>query len=142
MVAKNGSVEEVEAFLRTWPGNHQPARDFFRLFYGELQAMAGVTINFNARPGVSYSLRPHHENSIGREFFAIIDVIDDEPESRWLSVCFYQDTISDPEERGEIIPGGLAGRDGYCFDLNGDNKDLAKYLVARLHEARKAMTGR
>lgn len=131
-------VEEIEMFLENWPGAHQPMRDSFRLFYQELSAMAGVTCSFSARPGVSYSLRPRYSKLAEREFFAIIDVIDDEPENRWLSVCFYKDMIGDPEGRGECIPGGLAGSDGYCFNLQGEDSELTGYLVARLHEARAA----
>lgn len=126
---------DIETFLADWPGTHQPLREVFRLFYQELSAMAGVTLSFTARPGVSYSLRPRRGRPDGREFFAIIDVIDDEPEARWLSVCFYQDMITDPEGRGQSIPGGLAGGDGYCFDIYDDAADLTDYLVARLGEA-------
>ncbi len=135
MVEGSGDVEEIEAFLENWLGEHVPMRDCFRLFYRELSTMAGVTLSFSARPGVSYSLRARHDKLVGREFFAVIDVIDDEPDNRWFSVCFYQDMITDPEERGECIPGGLAGGDGYCFDLHGEDYDLAGYLVARLREA-------
>jgi hypothetical protein len=141
MTTANSVVDDVDTFLGNWPGEYQPMRDYFRNFYLELQAMAGVSLSFNARPGVSYSLRPHHKNVLGREFFAIIDVIDDEPENRWMSVCFYRDMIEDPEERGETIPGGLAGDDGYCFDLSGDDGELVGYLVARLREAREAASG-
>jgi hypothetical protein len=135
MAEGNHVAGEIQAFLDGWPDEQRVMGDWFRLFYQELSAMPGVTLSFSARPGVSYSLRPRTSNGKGREFFAIVDVIDDEPESRWLSVCFYMDMISDPEERGECIPGGLAGSDGYCFDLNGDDGDLARYLVTRLHEA-------
>lgn len=128
-------IADIEKFLADWPGTHQPLREVFRLFYQELSAMAGVTLTFTARPGVSYSLRPRRGRGDGREFFAIIDVIDDEPQARWLSVCFYQDMITDPEERGQTIPGGLAGSDGYCFDIYKDDPDLTDYLLVRLREA-------
>ncbi len=135
MTGDSKIIADIETFLADWPGAHQPLRDVFRLFYQELSAMAGVTLYFTARPGVSYSLRPGRGQRDGREFFAIIDVIDDEPQARWLSVCFYQDMITDPEGWGQSIPGGLAGSDGYCFDIYEDNPDLTDYLVARLREA-------
>lgn len=135
MAEESDVVDKIEAFVRNWPGVDQSMRDCFKLFYQELLPMAGVTFSFSARPGVSYSLRFHYNKLVGREFFAIIDVIDDEPEKRWLSVCFYEDMITDPEERGEFIPGGLAGGDGYCFDLSDDDSQLAGYLVVRLHQA-------
>jgi hypothetical protein len=128
-------IADIETFLAEWPGADQPLRDVFRLYYQELSAMAGVTLSFTARPGVSYSLRPRRSHRDGREFFAVIDVIDDEPQARWLSVCFYQDMITDPEGRGQCIPGGLAGDDGYCFDISEATADLTDYLVARLREA-------
>ncbi len=98
--------------------------------------MEHVELQFVSRPGVSYSIRPKHSNQKDRELFAMIDVIDDT--ERWLSVCFYGDMISDPGERGEIIPGGLAGSDGYCFDMFEDDEDIAHYLVDRLVEAATA----
>ena len=134
-------VDEIEAFISDWSGVDCPMRDYFKLFFQELRGMAGVTLSFSARPGVSYSIRPHHDKLVGRDFFAMLDVIDDDPEDRWLSICFYGDMITDPEERGELIPGGLAGDDGYCFDLNTDDGELAKYIVARLHEAKAAAAG-
>lgn len=125
-------------FIGSWPDGRQPMRDCFTRFYQELSKMEGVTLSFRARPGVSYSLRSSADAGGDREFFAIIDVIDEEQDNRWLSVCFYQDMISDPEERGEMIPGGLPGGDGYCFDLGEGDEELAGYLVDRFHEARAA----
>ncbi len=43
--------------------------------------------------------------------------------------------ITDPDERGELIPGGLAGSDGYCFDMFDDDQTLGQYLIARITEA-------
>lgn len=142
MAEESRSVEEIEAFIENWPGAYQPMRDCFRRLYRELSSMASVTLSFSARPGVSYSMRPRLDKMVGRDFFAIVDVIDDEPENRWLSVCFYQDMITDPKQRGESIPGGLSGSDGYCFDVNDDESDLTDYLIARLQEAQTAAANR
>lgn len=141
MADESDVIGEIEAFLAQWPGMDCPMRDCFKLFFHELRGMAGVTLSFSARPGVSYSLRPQHDKLVDRAFFAMIDVIDDDPEDRWLSVCFYGDMITDPQERGELIPGGLAGDDGYCFDLNTEVGELADYVVARLREAKAAAAG-
>ena len=54
---------------------------------------------------------------------------------RFLSVCFYADTITDPEERGDLIPGGLLSKDGYCFDVDSDDDDIVSYVEARIYEA-------
>jgi hypothetical protein len=133
--AEMTAAREIESFLDGWQGDLQPMRDWYRLFYRELSLMEGVALTFVARPGVSYSMRPVHDNQTTRDKFAIVDVIDDNPDERWLSVCFYEDMITDPDERGERIPGGLAGSDGYCFDLYDDDKALARYLLERLKEA-------
>lgn len=129
------SGTEVDAFLAGWKGDENSTRRAFSLFFAEVSAMADVRLQFVGRPGVSYSLRPKHRHQVGRDLFAMIDVIDDDPSARWLSVCFYEDMITDPEGRGECIPGGLAGADGYCFDMNEYDDDLVGYLIARLREA-------
>jgi hypothetical protein len=137
VVEKKNSETEIGYFLQEWElGKEQPMRKWFQLFFDTVRVMEHVELQFVSRPGVSYSLRPKHSNQKERELFAMIDVIDDA--ERWLSVCFYGDMISDPGERGEIIPGGLAGSDGYCFDMFEDDEDMAHYLVDRLLEAAAA----
>ncbi len=137
MVEKRNSETEIGYFLQEWErGEEQPMRKWFQLFFDTVRVMEHVELQFVSRPGVSYSIRPKHSNQKDRELFAMIDVIDDT--ERWLSVCFYGDMISDPGERGEIIPGGLAGSDGYCFDMFEDDEDIAHYLVDRLVEAATA----
>ena len=135
MSEKTDAIAEIEAFLASWEGEKQPMRDWFELFYKKLIALDGVSLQFVARPGVSFSMRPKHKKQTERELFGIVDVIDDDPQERWLSVCFYGDMITDPKEHGELIPGGLAGSDGYCFDMYEDDEELAHYLLERLQEA-------
>lgn len=132
------TAKEVEDFINQWPGEEEPIRNWFSLLFAELQQLKDVSLQFVARPGVSYSLRPKHRNQQDRDLFAMVDVVDDEPESRWLSVCFYGDMITDPKELGELIPGGLAGADGYCFDMFNDDSAMASYLIDRLREAAQA----
>lgn len=135
MAEQNGVVAEVDTFIEQWQAGDNGMKDCFLALYHTVSHLAGTSLSFVGRPGVSYSLRPRHANQQDRELFAIIDVIDDEPEARWLSVCFYGDMICDPEERGEVIPGGLAGSDGYCFDLYEADDAAVSYLKARLEEA-------
>jgi hypothetical protein len=90
---------------------------------------------------VSYSLRASRPGGDGAgeeglALFALVDVIDDDPDRRWLSVCFYESLISDPDGLGELIPGGILGEDGYCFNLEAEDPELLTYLRARLDEAR------
>jgi hypothetical protein len=126
---------EIKAFLETWEGKSQQIRDSFVRLKDHLDAMDSLLYTFKARPGVSYSLRAKHMLQRTRELFVIMDVIDDDPDSRWLSVCFYPDMITDPEERGNIIPLGLLGEDGYCFDYDEWDEEFLQYLVKRLDEA-------
>lgn len=126
---------EVESFIEEWHGGDGAMKNCFLELYQHASVLEDTELSFVSRPGISYSLRPKHQNQKDRTLFAIIDVIDDNPEERWLSVCFYGDMITDPEERGEIIPGGLAGSDGYCFDVYEADDGITSYLKARLLEA-------
>lgn len=136
VMSEVGAVKaEIDEFLAGWEGDEQPMRNRFEAMYKQLAAMDNVELQFVARAGVSYSIRPKHANQQERDLFAIVDVIDDDPAERWLSVCFYGDMITDPEDRGELIPGGLAGSDGYCFDMFDDDESMASYLRDRLDEA-------
>ncbi|MGW8192988.1 MAG: hypothetical protein ACWGOX_01870 [Desulforhopalus sp.] len=135
MTGQGAVLSEIDSFLDSWEKDQQPLQGWCRYFYQQLAALDGVVFDFAARPGISYSIRPRHINQTGRDLFAIIDVIDDEPQQRWLSICFYADMITDPEERGELIPGGLGESDGYCFDMFESDEDQAAYLLGRLQEA-------
>ncbi len=126
---------EVEEFVSGWREGVPAVKGSFERLLAVLRGLQGVACSFTARPGVSYSLRPKHCRQQDRDFFMILDVIDDDPAARWLSVCFYADFITDPDGRGEVIPGGLAGSDGYCFDLCSDDVDLVDYLEKRCLEA-------
>ena len=68
-------------------------------------------------------------------------LVDDDPNDRWLSVCFFGDMITDPEEKGDLIPGGLLGEDGYCFDITEPDDKLAAYVEARIEEAYHSAAG-
>ena len=123
----------LETFLKAWqvdPAGMKPGVEDFLAFFSSEK---GVRLDFNARPGVSYSIRVKHENQKKRSLFAMVDIIDDDPENRWLSVCFYGDMVTDPEEAGDLVPGGLLGEDGYCFDL--EDPENAAYIRNRLQEA-------
>jgi hypothetical protein len=128
----------IETFITKWERSEAEMAACLRSFHQTLAAMNGVVLRFFARPGVSYSLRPWRNNGAHREFFAIVDVIDDDPAERWLSVCFYHDMITDPHGHGEIIPGGLGGSDGYCFNLYSPDREMVAYILERFREASAA----
>jgi hypothetical protein len=127
--------QELNTFVAEWektPDNNGN-RETFLHFKDYLDKKEGVTLDFIARPGVTYSLRAIHADQKDRDLFVMVDVIEDV--ERWLSVCFYAATITDPEERGDFVPGGLLGDDAVCFDLENKNDVLIQYIKTRLDEA-------
>ncbi|MEF8824571.1 MAG: hypothetical protein V5B78_08565 [Desulfohalobiaceae bacterium] len=130
--------QELEEFLKDWNEDGTGMRGAFDDLLGTLRNVEGVELSFKARPGVSYSLRATHSAQQERSLFAMIDVIDDDPANRWLSVCFFGDMVSDPEEKGDLIPGGLLGGDGYCFDLDTAEESEVAYVAQRIREALEA----
>lgn len=130
--------QEVREFLNHWQTDPLNARQAFMAYRDFLVNLSGVSLDFKARPGVSYSLRARHEAQQQRELFVLVDVVDDEPESRWLSVCFYADMITDPDELGDYVPEGLMGEDACCFNLDEDDATMREYIAARLAEAAKS----
>ncbi len=136
-------ADDLEKYLAAWP----PARDDLKRAFLELAQEAGslesARGSFLARPGISHSLRFTLEPPPpGRErpVFFLIDVVEI-GDDLLLSVCFYADEISDPDGRGNEIPGALFGETGYCFDVEDHDPELLAYLKARLHSAPRAAAG-
>ena len=136
MFSDRGEHAILLRFLGEWEDVDHGVKAAFIRLKERLSTTAG-RLSFKQRPGVSHSLRAYlnesEENSSG--LFALVDIIDDDPESRWLSVCFYEYTITDPEERGNMVPLGILGEDGYCFDVTEHDADLLAYLKNRIDEA-------
>ncbi len=133
-------MQEMENFIESWHDTNGMKSIFLRL-KSFLATQKGADLSFNARPGVSYSLRAAHPDHKDRSLYVIVDVVDDDPNDRWLSVCFFVDMITDIEEKGELIPGGLLGEDGYCFDITKPDDKLAAYVEARIEEAYHSAAG-
>ncbi len=125
----------MKKFIADWEENDTRTKQAFTELLDHLNSLTDISLEFNARPGVSYSLRPRHANQTDKSLFAMVDVIDDDPKERWLSVCFYGEMITDPEEAGDLIPEGLMGEDGYCFDLYEYDAQEILYLKERLTQA-------
>ncbi len=130
------AAQEFEAFIDGWRETAEKNKSVFLHLKAVLEKKEGVVLDFIPRPGVTYSLRVAHEKQKGKPLFAMLDVIEDDP--RWLSVCFYGEMISDPEENGDFVPEGLLGEDAICFDMDGWNDDLIRYVETRLDEAWQA----
>lgn len=129
-------LQQLDEFIANWQETPTRAKATFLQLKAHLESQAGAVLSFKARPGVSFSLRGAHPGD-NRELYVMIDVIDDDPDNRWFSVCFYGEMITDPDELGDLIPGGLLGEDGYCFDMEEDDDALRNYLIARIDEAYK-----
>ncbi|MCF8112916.1 MAG: hypothetical protein K9K21_03570 [Desulfotignum sp.] len=125
----------LEQFVSEWQDSGSGARQAFEELLAHMKTFDHTRMEFVARPNVSYSVRPGHAQQDKRTLFAMVDVIDDDPDNRWLSVCFYGDMITDPDDKGDLIPGGLLGEDGYCFDLDEYDAGQLAYLKERLTQA-------
>ncbi len=128
--------QTLTEFIDEWEDTPEKNKQVFLHFKEYLGGKEGVTLNFVPRPEVTYSLRAVHANQREKELFVMVDVIEDSP--RWISVCFYGEMISDPEERGDFVPGGLLGEDAVCFDFEERDDELIKYVEARLDEAHQS----
>lgn len=132
-------MEHCELFIKGWETDPNEVKTVFQHFKTVLESFDGVELSFKARPNVSYSLRgacPKHE----RDLFVMVDVVDDDPAERWLSVCFFDDQITDADELGDWVPEGLAGADARCFDVSTSDESLVSYTEARIREAWQAAT--
>ena len=129
------SISELQAFLDGWVQDANSVKPLFEAMSASLAAMPGVGLDFKARPGISYSLRARHEAQKSRPLFVLVDIIDDDADARWMSVCFYADLVTDPEELGDTVPDGLFGEDACCFDIDQQDETLAEYMLERLAEA-------
>ncbi len=143
-------MESLARFLEEWQGDDRDkkAKAVFVRFKDFLESLAGVKLSFIVREGVTYSLRARSTSQAEDALFVMVDIIEDSP--RWLSVCFYAQMITDPENIGDFVPEGLLGEDALCFDLetsedtvsgtelNDNEKKLVEYVESRIHEASKS----
>jgi hypothetical protein len=129
--------KEIDSFIEAWPESPDQCRDLFQKLFDFLKQLDGAGIEFHARPGLTYSMRGVPEGVSAYTLFVMVDVIEDKP--RWLSVCFYEHMVTDPDGRGDSVPGGLLGEDGLCFDAETYDEQLFAYLCERISEACKAI---
>ena len=137
MFASAEENTEMADLFERWiddSGNIKPA---FVKLQERLSGKENATFSFKSRSGISYSFRANigKTGDIEGRLFVMVDIVDDDPENRWLSVCFYGDMITDPNEEGDLVPGGLLGEDGYCFDLYEYDEAAISYLELRIDEA-------
>ena len=131
----------VAALVDGWTVDPGDNREGFLRLKSHLEALGGVRLEFKSRPGISHSLRAAHERQAARPVFTLVDVIDDDQDNRWLSVCFYAEMIDDPEDLGDHVPEGLMGEDAVCFDVDAWDEALLAYIEARMDEAHAHAAG-
>ena len=124
---------QLDAFIEEWKETPEKNKAAFLHFREYLAGKEGVRLEFIPRTGVTYSLRAAHTARKKRELFVMVDVIEDNP--RWLSVCFYNEMITDPDEKGNYVPKGLLREDAVCFDIEERDEELIRYIEIRLDEA-------
>ncbi len=136
-----GGMAALGELLADWGPDPSGVRHAFLRLKDRLQGLDGARFNVELRQGVSLSLRAGVKGNgfWSRPVFAVIDVVEDS-DGRWLSVCFYADAVADPEERGNLVPLGLFGEDGYCFDVAEEDDSLLAYLDRRITEAHRTAT--
>ena len=130
-------IKEISKLLEEWKEDTKNIKEAFVRLKDRLISKDHTLISFISRPGISYSLRATVDapNFKERPLFVMVDIVDDDPKNRWLSICFYGDMIEDPEEKGDLIPGGLLGEDGYCFDLYEWDEAALSYIEGRIDQA-------
>jgi hypothetical protein len=128
--------ESMSLMLENWTCDTLKVKGVFMGLAGHFGAKEGSILTFKARSGVSFSLKAYvKQGGKDERLFGLVDIIDDDPENRWLSVCFYDELITDPEGQGNLIPEGLMGEDGYCFDLFEEEDSAILYVKGKIDEA-------
>ena len=137
MYANNTTQAELEGFIATWQVDGLGTKAAFKSLKELLEKNKNTFISFHARPGITCSMRAQIDIGQGKEgsLYAMVDVIDDDPAQRWLSVCFYGEKITDPDGLGDFVPGGLLGQDAVCFDYDAENGELLGYIHKRIMES-------
>ena len=119
-----------------WTVDEEGMKGVFIRLAEQFSKKEEAVLSFIKRPGISYSFRARTRADSGEgTLITMVDIVDDDPENRWLSVCFYGDYVTDPDEEGDLVPGGLLGEDGYCFDLYDSGEEAVSYVADRINEA-------
>jgi len=137
--ASKPDFAELVELLENWKNDPQKMKKAFLIMKDKLLDKENTILRFKSRPGVSYSLRAYFSGLDNKQkhqpLFALVDIIDDDPDNRWLSICFYTQMVTDSEEIGNLVPEGILGEDGYCFDLFEFDETLIAYIKQKVDEA-------
>lgn len=126
---------EIQNFFQQWD-DASGMKALCGSLYSHMTTFSGLRMEFVARPGVSYSIRMLGQGA--EDIAALLDVIDDDPDGRWLSLCFPDAIVTDPDEEGDQVPSGLNGKDARCFSIDAIQDATEQYMKDRLTEAARA----
>lgn len=135
-------MHEIDCFLRDWGLDSLEVKRLFSQLYKLLQGCPALTLHWDARPEVVYSLRAALKEAKSPGIsgdVALIDIIDDDPEERWLSIRLNAELIGCCHKEWEILPGGLSGHDALCIDVDENEEGLSDYLVELFEDALKKL---
>jgi hypothetical protein len=136
MFSKRDDFKNLSDVLDKWTHDEMNVKDAFLRLVSRFWEKNQVVLSFVPRPGISYSFRAGiRAKDEAMTLVTLIDIVDDDPDNKWLSVCFYDDCVTDPAEKGNMVPKGVLGVDGYCFDLYENNNSAVSYLEQRIDEA-------
>ncbi|MDL2272058.1 hypothetical protein LJC23_03390 [Desulfovibrio sp. OttesenSCG-928-I05] len=131
---QDGIRDSMREFFDAWNVDGNGVKPACEALFAHMASLPGLKLAFLYRQGISLSIRALPvENQ--EKIVALLDIIDDAPEERWVSLCFDASRVTDPEERGDLVPQGLQGVDACCFDYDADDSALLTYLIERLTEA-------
>ena len=137
-MATEQEQKELDAFLSSWPEDQSTLKQAYLELIESVKSKPLATWTFVSRAGISYSFRAQTSDSNTdrkRPVFLLMDVIPEQEGPFWLSVCFYEDEITDPAGEGNAIPQGLFQETGYCFDMDDGEGEMPAYLKQRVDEA-------
>ena len=137
MFSNQDEYQDMCALLDGWTKGPDHIKNAFIKLKDNILKKENITVNFISRPGITYSLRATVKENpqIDRPLFGMMDIIDDDPDNRWLSVCFFEEMISDPDDKGDFVPEGLLGEDACCFDFEENDDTVLQYIQQRIDEA-------
>ena len=120
-------------FSGSWRGDQSDLKQAYLELVESVKSKPLATWSFVSRAGISYSFRAQASNASDRKrpVFLLMDVIPEKEGPFWLSLCFYEDEITDPDGEGNAIPQGLFQETGYCFDMDDGEGGMLEYLKQR-----------
>lgn len=123
---------DIDNFLLNWGEDSLEVKELFTRLYGLLRQCPALTLSWNARPEVVYALRATLKEAKSADIsgdIARMDIIDDDPEERWLSIRLNAALAGRCRKDWEVLPGGLSGHDALCIDVDEQEEGISDDLL-------------